>query len=200
VSDSLSASLALFSLPLRCSLGTFLSVLSTHRAHGPPWRAGACWCILRESLSLARCSVRSSSSFPPMTSQQIVSSLPSEWPFFTSLFATLFPQPSLLLMICSHALFSVAKSCPALCDPMDCSAPSFPLPVLHCLSQSWLIFVSIESVMPSNHLILCCPLLLLPSIFPSIRVFSSESTLCIRLPRYWSFSFNSSPSNEADFI
>ena len=56
--------------------------------------------------------------------------------------------------------------------------------------------MSIESVMPSNHLILCCPLLLLPSIFPSIRVFSNESALRIRWPKYWSFSFNISPSNE----
>ena len=56
--------------------------------------------------------------------------------------------------------------------------------------------MSIESVMPSNHLILCRPLLLLPSIFPSIRVFSNESTLCIRWPKYWSFGFNISPSNE----
>ena len=54
----------------------------------------------------------------------------------------------------------------------------------------------IELVMPSNHLILCCPLLLLPLIFPSIRVFSNESVLCIRWPNYWSFSFNISPSNE----
>ena len=56
--------------------------------------------------------------------------------------------------------------------------------------------MSIESVMPSSHLILCHPLLLLPSIFPSIRVFSNESTLCIRWPKYWSFSFNISPSSE----
>ena len=56
--------------------------------------------------------------------------------------------------------------------------------------------MSIESVMPSNHLILCCPLLLLPSIFPSIRVFSNESALRIRWPKYWSFGFNISPSNE----
>ena len=55
--------------------------------------------------------------------------------------------------------------------------------------------MSIESMMPSNHLILCCPLLLLPSIFPSVRVFSNESALCIRWPKYWSFSFNISPSN-----
>ena len=56
--------------------------------------------------------------------------------------------------------------------------------------------MSIESVMPSNHLILCCPLLLPPSIFPSIRVFSNESALCIRWPKYWSYSFSSNPSNE----
>ena len=63
-------------------------------------------------------------------------------------------------------------------------------------SQSLLQDMSIESVMPSNHLILCCPLLLPPSIFPSIRVFSSESVLCIRWPKYWSFSFSISPSDE----
>ena len=61
---------------------------------------------------------------------------------------------------------------------------------------SLLKLMSIESVMPSNHLILCCPLLLLPSVFPNIRVFSSESVLCIRWPKYWSFSFSISPSNE----
>ena len=61
---------------------------------------------------------------------------------------------------------------------------------------SLLKFMCIESVMPSYHLILCCPLFLLPSIFPSIRVFSNESVLCIRWPKYWSFSFSISPSNE----
>ena len=63
-------------------------------------------------------------------------------------------------------------------------------------SQSSLQLMSIESVMPSNHLILCCPLLLSPSILPSFRVFSKESVLCIRWPKYWSFSFNISSSNE----
>ena len=63
-------------------------------------------------------------------------------------------------------------------------------------SQSLPTLMSIELVMPSNHLTLCRPLLLLPSIFPSIRVFSRESVLCIRWPKYWSFSFNTSPSNE----
>ena len=62
--------------------------------------------------------------------------------------------------------------------------------------QSFLELMSIESVMPSNHLILCHPLLLLPSIFPNIRVFSNESVLCIRWPKYWSFSFSISPFNE----
>jgi len=66
------------------------------------------------------------------------------------------------------------------------------------ITSSWslLKLISIESVMPSNHLILCHPLLLLPSIFPSIKVFSNESALCMRWPKYWSFSFNISPSNE----
>ena len=88
---------------------------------------------------------------------------------------------------------SVAQSCLTLCDPMDYSTPGFP--VLHQL-PSLLKLVSIESVMPSNHLILCRPLLLLPSIFPSIRVFSNESVLHIRWPKYWSFSFSIRPSNE----
>ena len=64
------------------------------------------------------------------------------------------------------------------------------------ISWSLLKLMSIESVMPSNHLILCCPLLLLPSIFPSMRVFPNESVLCIGWPKYWSFSFSISPSNE----
>ena len=88
---------------------------------------------------------------------------------------------------------SVAQSCPTLCDPLNCSTPG--LPVHHQLPEL-LKLMSIESVMPSNHLILCHHLLLLPSVFPSIRVFSDESVLCIRWPKYWSFSFNISPSNE----
>ena len=69
-------------------------------------------------------------------------------------------------------------------------------PLSFTISQSLLKLMSIESVMPSNYFILCCPLLLLPSIFPSIKVFSSESTLCIRWSKYWSFSFSISPSSE----
>ena len=76
---------------------------------------------------------------------------------------------------------------------MDCSSPGF-LSVTN--SQSLLKLTCIESVMPSNHLILCHPLLLLPSIFPSIRVFSNESALHIRWPKYWRFSFNISLPNE----
>ena len=74
------------------------------------------------------------------------------------------------------------------------AAPQASLSITN--SQSLLKLRSIESVMPSNHLIFCRPLLLLPSIFPSIRVFSNESALCIRWPKYWNFSFNISPSNE----
>ena len=90
---------------------------------------------------------------------------------------------------------SVAQLCVTLCDPMDCSTPG--LSVHHQLPEFTQI-VSIESVMPSNHLILCHSLLLLPSIFPSFRVFSNESALriSIKWPKYWSFSFNISPSSE----
>ena len=90
-------------------------------------------------------------------------------------------------------LSSVTQSCSTFCDPMDCSMPC--LPVHHQLSE-FTQTLSIELVMPSNHLILCHPLLLLPSIFPSIRVFSNESALRIKWPKYWSFSFSISPSNE----
>ena len=88
---------------------------------------------------------------------------------------------------------SVAQSCPTLCNPINRSTPD--LPVHHQL-QEFTQLTSIESVMPSNHLILCHPLLLLPPIPPSIRVFSNKSTLPMRWPKYWSFSFSISPSNE----
>ena len=88
---------------------------------------------------------------------------------------------------------SVTKSCPTLCHPMDCSSPGLPF---FTVSRSLFRSMSSESVMPSSHLILCCPFLLLPSIFPSIRVFSNESALHIRQPKYWSFSFSISASNE----
>ena len=88
---------------------------------------------------------------------------------------------------------SVAQSRPTLSDPMDSSMTDFPAITN---SQSLLKLMSIGSMMPSNHLILCNPLLLLPSVFPSIRVFSNESVLHIRWPKYWSFSFSISPSNE----
>ena len=88
---------------------------------------------------------------------------------------------------------SVTQSCPTLCNPMNHNMPGH-LSITN--SQSLLKFMSIELVMPSNHIIFCHPLLLLPSIFPSIRGFSNESALCIRWPKYWSFSFRISPSNE----
>ena len=88
---------------------------------------------------------------------------------------------------------SVAQSCPAVCDPMGCSTPG--LPVHHQLwefTQTHVHWVG-DAIQPS---VLCHPLLLPPSIFPSIRVFSNELALCIRWPKYWSFSFSISPSNE----
>ena len=97
-----------------------------------------------------------------------------------------FPPPLLFTQFSS-----VTQSCPTLCDPTDCSMPDSL-----SITNSWslLKFMSIELVMSSKPLILCHPLLLLPSIFPSIRVFPNESVLCIRWPKYWSFSI--SPSNE----
>ena len=88
---------------------------------------------------------------------------------------------------------SVAPWCPALCDPMDCSTPGFPV---HINSRIFFKFMSIKLMMPSNHFIHCHPLLLPSSIFASIRVFSSEPILHIRWPKNWSFSFSISPSNK----
>ena len=93
---------------------------------------------------------------------------------------------------CSVQFSSVAQLCPILCDPMSRSMPG--LPVHHQLPE-FPKLMSIESVMPSNHLILRRPLLL-PAIFPSIRVFSNESTLHMRWPKYWSFSFSIIPFKE----
>ena len=91
------------------------------------------------------------------------------------------PQPLLLLF--SHYVMTPGP---------QHARPPCPSPP----PRAWLQFVSIELVMPSSHLVLCCPLSLFPSIFPSIRVFSSEVALCIRWPKYCSFSFSISPSNE----
>ena len=95
--------------------------------------------------------------------------------------------------ISSVQFSSVTQSCPTLCDPMNRSTPGLPV---HLQLRSPPKPMSIESVMPSNHLILCHPLLLLPSIFPSIRVFLDESVLRISWPKYWSFSLSISPSHE----
>ena len=88
---------------------------------------------------------------------------------------------------------SVAQACPTLCDHLNCSMSGFPVHhQLLELAQTHVYWL----VMPSNHLILCHPLLLLPSIFPSIRVFSNESVLPIRWPKYWNFSFSINSSSE----
>ena len=104
----------------------------------------------------------------------------------------LFSMSNLLLNLSVNLNISVAQSCPTLCDPMRCSTPG--LPIHHQLPE---FTQTHESVMPSYHLILCHPLHLLSSIFPSIRVFSSESVLRIRWPKYSSFSFSISPSNNS---
>ena len=95
-------------------------------------------------------------------------------------------------MFSSVQFSSVAQSCPTLCDPMNRSTPGL---TVHQLPSS-LKLTSIKLVMPSSHLILCCPLFLLSSIPPSIRVSSTESTLRMRWPKYWSFSFSIIPSKE----
>ena len=103
----------------------------------------------------------------------------------------------------------VAQSCPTLCDPTDCSLPGssvhgnsrqeycsgLPFPSPHQLPKPTQTHVHM-SLMPSNHFILCHPLLLPPAIFPSIGVFSNESVLCISWPKYWCFNISISPSNE----
>ena len=100
-----------------------------------------------------------------------------------------------VLLKCCTQFSSVTQKCPILCNPMQSTAAcQASLSITN--SRNLLKLMSIESVMPSNHLILCCPLLLLPSIFPSIRVLSNELALCIRWPKYWSFSFSISPFNK----
>ena len=108
------------------------------------------------------------------------------WPKGTNIIRPI--TQSLMTWNCSHA-----QLCPALCDPMDYSTPGFSV---HHHLQELAQILSIKSVMSSNHLILCCPLLLLPSILPGIRVFSNESAVHIRWLKYWSFSFSTNPSNE----
>ena len=103
----------------------------------------------------------------------------------------------LFSVISLHTMFtlnlsSIAESCPTLCDPMNRSTPGLPVHQLPGLTQTHVRRVG-NAI---QHLILRCPLLLLPSIFLSIRVFSNESTLRMRWPKYWSFSFSISPSNE----
>ena len=91
---------------------------------------------------------------------------------------------------------SVTQLCPTICSPMDCSTLGWPAPPTPTNSWRLLKLMSTELVMTFNHLILCCPLLLPPSIFPSIRIFWNEPFLHIKWPKYWSFSFSISPTNE----
>ena len=98
-----------------------------------------------------------------------------------------------IILLYTFNFSSVAQLCPTLCNPWT-AARQASLPITNFRSLPKLMFI--ELVMPSNYLILCHPLLFLPSIVPSIRVFSNESVLRIRWPKYWSFSFSISPSNE----
>ena len=104
------------------------------------------------------------------------------------IFCCLFSTAGVFIYFLSSVSY-VAQSCLTLCDPINCSMPGFPF-------HHNIKLMSIMPVLPSNHLILCHPLLLLPSIFPSITGFSNKSVLYIRWPKYWSFSFSISPSNE----
>ena len=100
----------------------------------------------------------------------------------------------MLISIISSVQFgSGTQTCPNNCDCVGCSTPCF---LVHHHYRNLLKLMSIESVMPSNHLFLCCPLLLPPSIFTSIRIFSNDSLFRIKWPKYWGFSFNIIPSNE----
>ena len=109
-------------------------------------------------------------------------------PFSVASFANIYVESRKIIQFSS-----VAQSCPTLCNPMNHS--TLGLPVHHWLPD-FTQLRSIESVIPSNHLLFCHSLLLLPSIFPSIRVFSNESAFCLRWPKYWSFSFSISLFNE----
>ena len=110
------------------------------------------------------------------------------------------PRPNLTTLkgsqtLTAHWGYSMGEICCRVSLSATPWTATHQAPLSCSVFQSLLKLMSIKSVMPSNHLIPCCPLLLLPSVFPSIRVFSNESTLCIRWPKYWRFSFNISPSN-----
>ena len=115
-------------------------------------------------------------------------SQPYTQPFCFSMFSTVVNQ--------LHGISSVQFSCSVMSDSATPGTAARQASLSITNSQSLLKLMSTELVMPYNHLILCRPLLFPPSIFPSIRVFSNESVLCIRWPKYWSFSFSISPSNE----
>ena len=142
------------------------------------------WCYLTISYSATHFLTERHRQTPPLSGGQAENPTPLTMHL-------VFQWPARILN-CLCCCCSVAKSCLTLCNPMDWSMQGLSF------ATSWSLLkpMSIESVMPSKHLILCCPLLLLPSIFSSNRIFSTESVLCIRWPKNWSFSFSSSPSSE----
>ena len=111
---------------------------------------------------------------------------------FLRVFSEFFPETHLHTQLTDCCSCLGTKSCTTLCNPMNCSTPA---PLSSTIWQNLLKFMSTEPVMLSNYLILCHPLLLLQSIFPSIGVFSNQSAPHIKWPKYWSFNFSISPSN-----
>ena len=131
---------------------------------------------------------------PPATNPKLSLLPPSiEFPLMVVIAVVTELKINRKLLWCAYFRSDQSLSCARLCNPMNRSTPGLPV---HHQPRSSLRLTSIESVMPSSHLILCRPLLLLPPTPPSIRVFSNESTLLMRWPKYWNFSFSIIPSKE----
>ena len=151
---------------------------------------GACWELILRFVNLScRCvwECASTCTWAPRH-VRVESHLPCLFAVLSR--ARMQTQKTLFLLL---GCWSGAKSCLTLCNLRTAARQTYPF---FTISQSSLKFMSIESMIPSNHLIFCQPLFLMPSIFPSIKVFSNELALHIRWPKYWSFSFSISPSKE----
>ena len=153
---------------------------------------------IHNTVQLSPPSISRTFSSPRTVTLRLLNSIsqPTGWhlPWVTCFLPQVAARGKTYFAVCSTFQFSsVAQLCPTVCNPMDCTSQASL-----SITNSWSLFklMSIELVMPSNYLILCHPLLLLPSVFPSIRVFSNESIFHISWPKYWIFSFSISPSNE----
>ena len=171
------------------------------------WPMLLCESVFNSFLLLSCCFVSKSSSFcdlvdgsqPGSSVRGILQARMLEWVAISCSRGSSWPRDSWVSCISRWILYPWATSCsatesrPTLCDPVDWACQAS---LSFTISPSLLRFMTTESVMLSNHLILCCPLLLLPSLFPSLRVFSNELALHIGWPEYWSFSFSVSASSE----